>query len=136
MLCRRPARTCPSLPCGPRLLPRMHDCPPAVNRWATAHFVSACPPWLEPTLQRAKEHSAEGGLLGRIRKWIGLAISLLLAAGMGAAIILILRYQQQLKEWTIPGTEFRIPNIVNNLITLIKIVIPKLVPPIVRLEKR
>eukprot|EP01052_Picozoa_sp_SAG31_P013200 SAG31_NODE_789_length_12087_cov_5.727227_7_plen_896_part_00 len=80
--------------------------------------------------QRAAEAVASGGLMGRIRRTVGFTVSLTLAFGMGYLIILIIRNQVWLQE------NVRIPNITNNLITAIKIIIPKLIPPIVKMEKR
>ena len=68
--------------------------------------------------------------MGQLRQTVGFSVSICLAFSMGYLIILIIRNQVWLKE-NVP-----IPNVTNNLITAIKLFIPKLIPPIVKLEKR
>lgn len=71
--------------------------------------------------ERAKQHRKSVGLKGRIRRATGLLLSVALAGLMGAAIVWTL----QNSAW-LQANRFRIPNATNNIITLIKILIPKL----------
>ncbi len=71
--------------------------------------------------ERAKQHKTSVGLKGRLRRATGLLVCTALAALMGAAIVWTL----QNSAW-LQANRFRIPNATNNIITLIKILIPKL----------
>ena len=81
--------------------------------------------------ERAKAYRNSVGLKGRLRRGIGLALCTALAGVMGASIVWTL----QNSAW-LQANKFGIPNATNNIITLIKIAIPNLIPPIVQLEGR
>lgn len=71
--------------------------------------------------ERAKQHSTSVGLKGRLRRATGFLLCTALAGLMGAAIVWTLQHSAELQ-----ANRFRIPNATNNIITLIKILIPKL----------
>ena len=71
--------------------------------------------------ERAKQHRTSVGLKGRLMRATGITLSLTLAGLMGAAIVWTL----QNSAW-LQANRFGIPNATNNIITLIKILIPKL----------
>ena len=71
--------------------------------------------------ERAKQHRTSVGLKGRLRRAAGFLLCTALAGLMGAAIVWTLQNSAYLQ-----ANRFRIPNATNNIITLIKITIPKL----------
>jgi Ca2+-binding EF-hand superfamily protein len=78
--------------------------------------------------RRAAAHLAEQGLKGRLLRWAGWAASVGLAIGMGFAIFSVIQNVSQLQSiWWAPH-----PNVI---ITLIKLIIPKLIPVIVSFER-
>jgi hypothetical protein len=71
--------------------------------------------------ERAKEYSSSVGLKGRLRRAIGFLLCTALAALMGGGIVWTLQNSAALQ-----ANRLGIPNATNNIITLIKILIPKL----------
>lgn len=80
--------------------------------------------------ERAKQSRQEGGLKGKFKRGAGFMICTVLAVVMGYSIIWTLQNSLWLSKHS------PIPNTTNNIITLIKVIIPKLIPKIVKLEGR
>lgn len=80
--------------------------------------------------ERAKAERLVGKFKGQLKRGAGLIASVMLASLMGTSIIFVIQNTLWLQKWS------PVPNTTNNLITLIKISIPKVVPLIVRREGR